>query len=394
MATSFTMQPILISGAGLGGLLLARSLRQSQIPFLLYERDESVASRAQGYRIRISSDGLSALQEVLPPDLFAKFKAGCSTTGGGGIHSLNAVSAEPRSVGKPKADAGGPGKPQLGGDVLGVARGFLRERLFEGMEDSVRWGKRSVGYTLSSSGVKLNFSDGSHSPDGAMLIAADGPQSAVTKQLTDGKVRAYDTGARMVHGQTPARAFTQLGYGVWMVQDEHRAEGPLSLITNVRPSTDLNGDEELGWVFAGGPGTFTAPGDNFSLVGKVAADLSRSLTGHWHEKFKPIFEQQNDKEAAFLKMSTAHPDGVPDWPNEPRVTVLGDAVHCMTPAGGVGANTALRDAALIGKLLKQAGGYKDDVTGTYEREMRSYASPNVKMSFEAAAERFKITELK
>nr|POE74504.1 fad-dependent urate hydroxylase [Quercus suber] len=388
------MQPILISGAGLGGLLLARSLRQSRIPFLLFERDESIASRAQGYRIRVSSDGLQALQEVLPADLFAKFKAGCSTTGGGGIHNLNAVSAEPRGDGKPRADAGGPKKPQLGGDVLGVARGFLRECLFEGMEDAVQWGKRSSGYTLSSSGVTLKFADGSSSAEGAMLIAADGPQSALTKQLTDGKVRAYDTGARMIHGQTPARAFAQMGHGVWMVQDENRAEGPLSLITNVRPGTDLDGDEELGWVFAGGPGTFTAPGDNFSLVGKVAADLSRSLTSHWHEKFQPVFQQQNDNEAAFLKMSTAHPDGVPEWPNESRVTLLGDAVHCMTPAGGVGANTALRDAALLGKLLKEANGYKEDITGKYEAEMRSYASLNVKMSFDTAAERFKITELK
>ncbi len=76
------------------------------------------------------------------------------------------------------------------------------------------------------------------------------------------------------------------------------------------------------------PGTFSAPGENFSVVGKVAADLSRELTTKWHENLQPILQEQNDAEAAFLKMSTAHPDGVPEWTNNPRVTLMGDAVHC------------------------------------------------------------------
>jgi 2-polyprenyl-6-methoxyphenol hydroxylase-like FAD-dependent oxidoreductase len=65
----------------------------------------------------------------------------------------------------------------------------------------------------------------------------------------------------------------------------------------------------------------------------------------------------------------------------------------MTPAGGVGANTALKDAALLGRLLGDAGGWKEGLTKEYEREMRAYASPNVKMSFERASRMFAITEL-
>jgi 2-polyprenyl-6-methoxyphenol hydroxylase-like FAD-dependent oxidoreductase len=66
----------------------------------------------------------------------------------------------------------------------------------------------------------------------------------------------------------------------------------------------------------------------------------------------------------------------------------------MTPAGGVGANTALRDAAFLGRLLRQAGGWRESITEEYENEMRVYASEAVKMSFETAAKQFKITELK
>jgi 2-polyprenyl-6-methoxyphenol hydroxylase-like FAD-dependent oxidoreductase len=149
----------------------------------------------------------------------------------------------------------------------------------------------------------------------------------------------------------------------------------------------------FGWALAGSPGSFSAPNDDFTITGKPAADLARKLTARWHDRLRPIFEHQIDDEAVFLKMSTSSPDGVPEWENEPRVTLIGDAVHAMTPAGGVGANTALRDAALLGRLLADAGGWKEGLTAEYEREMRPYASTNVKMSFERAARLLSITEL-
>lgn len=392
MSTS-EAKPILISGAGLSGLLLARSLHSNNIPFLLYERDASIAARAQGYRIRISTDGLNALKEVLSTEDFERLKEGTAATGGGGIHGVDAITGELKPfLGGDRG--GGGGGPKLGGDVLGVSRVFLRQRLLEGEENMVHWRKQSTGYSLSDSGVTLNFVDGTSSPEGSLLIAADGPHSVITKQLTEGKVRAYDTGSRMIHGQTPARAFKQLGEGVWGVQDESKPGGTVGLITNVRPGAFDEEDLELGWVFVGSPGSFSAPNDDYSILGKVAADLSRELTSSWHPMLQPIFQEQNDAEAAFLKMSTANPDGVPEWTNSPRVTIMGDAVHCMTPSGGVGANTALRDAALLGRLLGQGGGWREGLTQEYENEMRVYASENVKMSFQTAAKQWNITELR
>lgn len=56
--------------------------------------------------------------------------------------------------------------------------------------------------------------------------------------------------------------------------------------------------------------------------------------------------------------------------------------------GGIGANTAVRDSALLGRLLGEAGGYKDGLTAAYEEKMRVYASEAVAASYGMATHSF------
>jgi 2-polyprenyl-6-methoxyphenol hydroxylase-like FAD-dependent oxidoreductase len=63
----------------------------------------------------------------------------------------------------------------------------------------------------------------------------------------------------------------------------------------------------------------------------------------------------------------------------------------MTPAGGIGANTAVRDSALLGRLLHEAGGWKEGLTAQYEKEMRVYGSEAVKWSYGMATKQFGIS---
>ena len=91
------------------------------------------------------------------------------------------------------------------------------------------------------------FEDESKSEEGEMLVGGEGIYSKVAKQVSNGKIKTYDTGARGIHGQAPTGAFKQLGEGVWRAVDETRQDGRVFMITNVRPGDMDDGQIEFGW---------------------------------------------------------------------------------------------------------------------------------------------------
>ncbi|RMZ76492.1 hypothetical protein DV738_g4950, partial [Chaetothyriales sp. CBS 135597] len=341
------------AGAGIASLLLAQSLARAHIPFRIFERDASLSFRGQGYRLRLSTEGLAAIEAVLGADAFARFYDQCGKTGGSGFASLDAITGERVD----DVTAVLPVRESLGsreGKIVGIARGEMRRLFVEGIEDRVEFDRQVKG------GVRVIFADGTRSETGALLVGGEGIRSHVARQVSGGALKVYDTGARGIHGQAPTTAFKGLGEG-------------------------------FGWTMSGPPTAIAAPNDDYSVVGKPAADIAKALTRDWHRRFRPLFDEMNEAEAAFWKITCSRPSGVPEWPNEPRVTVIGDAVHSMTPAGGNGANTALQDSALLGRLLGEAGGYKPGVTAEYERIMRVYGSAAVQKSYAFASRMMGVT---
>jgi 2-polyprenyl-6-methoxyphenol hydroxylase-like FAD-dependent oxidoreductase len=353
--------------------------------------------------LRLSNEGLDAIEEVLGPEPngFPRFWAKTGKTAGVGFAALDAVTGE--LLGEkgppPQAKDGkeGRGKPQVkeelqsrDGKTIGISRGDMRSLFFEGLEGNVKWGHHVTGYELTPSGVHALFADGSKSEEGAMLIGGEGIYSKVAKQLSNSALKTFDTGARGIHGQAPTTAFKALGEGVWRAVDKTNPKGNVSVITNVRPGDMDDETLEFGWTMIGQPGVITPPNNDYTIVGKAAADLAKSLTANWTPRLRPLFENMNEKDAAFWKITCSSPSGVPEWPNEPRVTVIGDAVHSMTPAGGIGANTAVQDSALLGRLIAEAGGYAEGVTAAYEKEMRVYGSEAVAKSYGMATGQFGI----
>jgi 2-polyprenyl-6-methoxyphenol hydroxylase-like FAD-dependent oxidoreductase len=392
-SSSTTPKPILISGAGIAALLFARSLHRQKIPFLVFERDASIVFRAQGYRLRLSAVGLDAIESALGPEDFEKFYDACGKTGGAGFAAIDPLTGETLGSGAPSVSK----EPLTSrdGKVVGISRGDMRKIFLEGLENRVRWSHHVTGYEKTDSGVRLVFKDGSKSEEGSLVVGGEGVKSAVAGQLSNGAIKVYDLGSRGIHGQAPTSAFKDLGEGVFRLVDDTTQPngGKVTLITNVRANDMNNPDINFGWTMAGSPGVIQAPNDNFAILGKPAAKIAKSLTAHWHERVKPLFDNMVEDEAAFWKITCSSPEGVPEWPNESRITALGDAVHAMTPAGGNGANTAVRDSDLLGRLVGEAwaqgkGDSWEGVTAAYEKEMREYASATVKESFGQATAQF------
>lgn len=183
------------------------------------------------------------------------------------------------------------------GKIIGISRGDMRSLFMDGCESFVQWSHQVTGYELTSSGVTVTFADGSKSEEGDMLVGGEGISSKVAKQLSNGKIKTFDTGARGIHGQAPASAFKDLGEGAFRITDESSDRGRVVVMTNVRPG--ILDDEQLGWTMLGPVGVIKAPNDDYSITGKAAAEIARSLTAKWHPRVRSLFDNMNDEQAAF-----------------------------------------------------------------------------------------------
>ncbi|WP_279582615.1 FAD-dependent oxidoreductase [Fodinicola feengrottensis] len=113
------------------------------------------------------------------------------------------------------------------------------------------------------------------------------------------------------------------------------------------------------------------------LRGAEVIELALEMTPHWHPHLRRLFELGDPASSFPVVTATSVP--VDPWPTT-NVTLLGDAIHTMTPGHGVGANTALRDAALLCRCLVGSDGSLLDAIGAYEAEMIPYGFARVRDS--------------
>ncbi len=69
---------------------------------------------------------------------------------------------------------------------------------------------------------------------------------------------------------------------------------------------------------------------------------------------------------------------MPEWHSE-RIAFLGDAVHAMSPAGGLGANTALVDAASLAAHLAHSDS-AGQVLKNYGTELQTRGAAAIRLS--------------
>jgi 2-polyprenyl-6-methoxyphenol hydroxylase-like FAD-dependent oxidoreductase len=381
---------IVIAGAGLGGLCLAQSLKKQGISFAVYEKDEAADSRTQGYRLRIDETGQRALAACLPVDLNRLFRQTCAVSTSQGRFldpRLQPINGRPAESWRPSVIASPDQAEDAGGD-RSANRLTLREILLTGIEDNVHFGKAVERFEQRGSGlVTVAFEDG-ETTEADLLVAADGVNSAIARHrfpLSAPK----DTGTACIYGKTrpaPGSAVDDLllsGTSV-IFTDEFAVILDAMCFRFPAEAAQLTPVEDyVYWAFIGRR-TRLGVSDETLPSGTALMRAIERLAKGWSPGLRAVFAEADAQTVTALPIRSAAP--LHAW-TATRVTALGDAIHAMSPAGGVGANSALRDAETLGGAIAEAVTARSplpEAVARYEEDMRRHANRAIDISAESA----------
>ncbi|WP_112138728.1 FAD-dependent oxidoreductase [Glycomyces dulcitolivorans] len=389
-----------IIGGGIGGLCLAQGLVRAGIDVHVFERDEHVTAREQGYRLHIDPHGSAALHECLPEPLWNAFTATAGDPGTGGFGFLDERLATMCLV-EDEVFRGGLTDPARGHHA--ASRITLRRILLAGLGERVRFGAESTGFERLADGrVRADFADGGGA-EFDLLVGADGAKSRLRRQLLPGAERVA-AGAMGIGGKLPLEGRDWLpdrltgGLNVVMpprdflftavFKRRRTTEEARALLSDDVTAAGLDADELFGgleqqdylmWAFV-----LPAGAADTEAGGAELRDLVLRRAAGWDERLQRILaESRPETINAFGFQASTRPR---PW-STGNVTLLGDAIHSMPPTGGVGANTALRDAAnLCRALTDAAAGTRPliDAVADYERQMLAYGFEAVDVSMSRA----------
>jgi 2-polyprenyl-6-methoxyphenol hydroxylase-like FAD-dependent oxidoreductase len=385
---------VLIVGGGIGGLTLAQGLKQAGVSAAVFERDRSVTDRLQGYRVHISPTGSLALHECLPPHLFAAFDRTCGVPNA----AVRFFTEQMREL------------IAFDGDIVRHADPIAQHRaasritlrqVLQAELDNVHFGKTFCRYEESGERIVAHFEDGT-SAEGDLLVAADGGGSRVRRQFLPHAERV-DTGVVGIAGKVfldvaRDRIARPLLDGISLVA----ARGGLGLFVAIQdiagaPVGAIGGNEPalagggnlydntrsyLMWALSARRDKFGLPDIERAGAATLASAASRAMAG-WAHPFRDLVGLSDPTTLSLLPIRTSVP--VAPW-RTGRVTLLGDAIHSMTPYRGIGANVAIKDAVRLKRALVAAHRGERDLTEAlheYEAGMLDYGFRAVRNSLKA-----------
>ncbi len=375
----------IVIGAGTGGLALAHGLKQAGLAVAVYERDRTPREGAGGYRVGISPAGSRALRSCVPASVYDLFIA----TSARAPRYFNLLTEQLTEVLCLEIEHAAANRTEGEQNVI---RSTLRQVLLTGLDAQVHFARQFVRYEQHPDAtVSAHFEDGT-SARGDVLIGADGAGSRVRKQLLP-LARHEETGIVSMGGKLPMTAQSRallsekMFKGMSMIMAP-RGVGAIIHSLEFAPNR-ANAQFMARWPqFAGniaddsiGWGLWAArqnvPADPSKLDPAALLRLAQELTRKWHPDFQRLLQLTDPATLQSINVRTSVPPA--PWASS-NVTLLGDAVHTMTPGRGAGANTALRDAALLCQTLIDVQQGRQGLVSAlhrYEEEMLRYSSEAV-----------------
>lgn len=316
-------EPILIVGAGIGGLSAAIALDHAGFPVQVFERAPEV--RAIGAGISLWMNAMLALrclgvesQVLSAGNRFDRTE----------IQSYKATILRRFSL----ADLA----EELGARPVGISRMDLIRILHRASgEIPIHTNSDCVGYEQNDKCAILHLADG-RSVRGCAVIGADGVRSNIRTQLVGGRTPTFA-------GSIEWRGISESTHGAEVLQG--------CLFTVFGPG-DTGG---VGWYVDANRvcwsiGAVSSSPGNFKKLGPQTSRL-RQLVRGWKGPLPYLVE--NTPEETIHLSDYYRPVPTMKW-GEGRVTLLGDSAHAMGTVFGQGGAQTIEDAVVLAECLSQS----------------------------------------
>jgi 2-polyprenyl-6-methoxyphenol hydroxylase-like FAD-dependent oxidoreductase len=379
---------VLVIGGGTGGLALAHGLKRAGIGVTVFERDAVRTDGLHGYRVGIDPDGSRALHALLPKELYDTFVA----TKARDPKYFNMLTEDLKEVLSMEI----PASSDPVESEKSISRMTLRQVLLTGLDDVVEFGKEFTRFEQHGDEVTAYFADGT-SATGDLLVAADGSGSRVRRQYLPqakteetgivaiaGKLPITDESAKLVPPKvfegisivTAPRGFACILHVMEFQWDRYgHVKSGIGGNTEelIRRWPGLQFDNTRDYINWGLSATRDKlPANIMELSGQELVKVALDVTPGWHPNLRRLFELTDPGTCFPVNIWTSVP--LDPWKTT-NVTLLGDAIHTMTPGRGVGANTALRDAVNLCRALIDVRDSRQELipaVNEYEAKMIEY----------------------
>jgi FAD-dependent urate hydroxylase len=304
---------ILVVGAGVGGISIARGLLRDGHDVTVFE--QRPAPQAGGGAVTIWSNGATVLEQL-----------GVDMDGAGQVLStVRVLTSSGRRITTLDVTAM---TERLGAPVRMVPRRVLLERLLQGFPTArIRCNSHAVDVVDTRDGVRVKFADG-RTAEGDLLIGADGLHSIVREIV--GAPQAEPTGWCSWQGLVTLENVADKRAAVMIVG----AHGNLGL-------WPAGGSDVQWW--------FDLPWSSDFVRPECPIDVIRSHFTGWSDLADRVLATLTDHDLAPSPYPHfRHP--IPG-PGRGALTLLGDAAHTMPPTLAQGTNQALLDTMVLCKAL-------------------------------------------
>ncbi|KAI1759682.1 putative monooxygenase [Hypoxylon sp. FL1150] len=374
MTCENTKPRILIVGAGLGGLTLAQCLRKQNIPFQIFERDPTPDSRLSGWAIALHTM-LDDLSSSMPSDLPPLKES---------VHHLSPLKLESQIClyirGKRLVAESTPNAP-----IIRANRYKFREWLSTHIP--IQWGRKVASVEEGKDEVRVRFEDGT-TATGDILVGADGVNSIVREHVLKrpnseilqtfpaamavGEVtlsgRLFENQLALGHSCYVKSGPPSSGYFLFCGLREVSTDGKSGSYYWYVVNEDFDVENEDHWLRS------ASQAEKLEHAIKITSSLEPKFT----EIIRSTPASGMRNHSLIVRDAIIH-----DLPVS-RVTLLGDAMHPMTPFRGEGGVHAVRDALNLGKVFGQLHSNDtqeiESLLSLYQKEMIERAIPAVQGS--------------